>query len=205
MWRTGCNELLFNPFVQWWRKVPIAHQIHRFMWSNAPLHYKFSMLAYMFSYCELSFPFHACSHFSDDYVCATDGIAAAITISIMNYVLLGFQLPVDGFYQHSFEVWLATTVVFFGSGNVGYTLLEYRLGQKPLVSGTVCYNMRRTDRLFSSARCSRTSRGCPSCALILLVSWRDRSVSDSDGVQFLLLWRTFDPRVAGDTCRLLLV
>lgn len=51
-WCIGCNELLFNPFVQWWRKGPIAHQIHKFLWSNAPLHYKFSMMAYMFSYCE---------------------------------------------------------------------------------------------------------------------------------------------------------
>ena len=47
----GCSELLFNPLVQWWRKGPIAHQIHRFMWSNAPIHYKISMMAYMFSYC----------------------------------------------------------------------------------------------------------------------------------------------------------
>ena len=68
----------------------------------------------------------------------TDGISAAITISILNYVLLGFQFPVDGFYQHSFEVWLAVTVVFFGSGNVGFTLLEYRLGHKPFVSNLDC-------------------------------------------------------------------
>ncbi|RPD65196.1 hypothetical protein L226DRAFT_456355 [Lentinus tigrinus ALCF2SS1-7] len=108
----GCNELLFNPLAQWWRKGPIAHQIHRFIWSGAPLHYKFSMLAYMFSYY---------------------GIAAAITISIVNYVMLGFQLPVDGFYMHSFEIWLATTVVFYGSGNVGFTLLEYRLGEKSIL------------------------------------------------------------------------
>ncbi|EJF58996.1 hypothetical protein DICSQDRAFT_182230 [Dichomitus squalens LYAD-421 SS1] len=108
----GCNELLFNPFAQWWKKGPIAHQIHRFLWSGAPLHYKFSMMAYMFSYY---------------------GIAASITISLINYVLLGFQLPVDGFYMHSFEIWLATTVVFFGSGNVGFTLLEYRLGEKSLL------------------------------------------------------------------------
>lgn len=52
----GCNELLFNPIFQWWRKGPIAHQIHRFLWSNAPLHYKFSMMAYMFSYCEYPRP-----------------------------------------------------------------------------------------------------------------------------------------------------
>ena len=62
------------------------------------------------------------------------GIAASITIGIINYVLLGFAFPVDGFYMHSFEIWLATTVVFFGSGNVGYTLLEYRLGKRQLVS-----------------------------------------------------------------------
>jgi len=108
----GCSELLFNPLVQWWRKGPINHQIHRFMWSSAPTHYKLSMLAYMFSYY---------------------GIAVSVTLSFLNYFLLGFQFPVDGFYMHSFEIWLATTVVFFGLGNIGYTLLQYRLGQKNIV------------------------------------------------------------------------
>ncbi|KAF9561703.1 hypothetical protein CPC08DRAFT_722637 [Agrocybe pediades] len=108
----GCNELLFNPIVQWWRKGPITKQIHTFLWSKAPLHYKISMMSYMFSYY---------------------GIAASITISVINYVLLGFQFPVDGFFMHSFEIFLATTVVFWGSGTVGYTLLEYRLGHKKLM------------------------------------------------------------------------
>jgi len=108
----GCSELLFNPLAQWWRKGPINLQIRRFMWCNAPLHYKISVLAYMFSYY---------------------GIAASVTIGIINYVLLGFQFPVDSFYMHSFEIWLATTVVFFGGGNVAYTLLEYRLGHKELL------------------------------------------------------------------------
>lgn len=36
--------------------------------------------------------------------------------------------------MHSFEIFLATTVVFWGSGTLGYTLLEYRLGHKKLVS-----------------------------------------------------------------------
>ncbi|KAF8443806.1 glycosyl transferase family group 2-domain-containing protein [Boletus edulis BED1] len=105
----GCSELLFNPLVQWWRKGPINHQIHKFMWSSAPTHYKISMLAYMFSYY---------------------GIAVSLTLSFLNYFLLGFQFPVDGFYMHSFEIWLATTIVFFGLGNLGYTLLQYRLGVK---------------------------------------------------------------------------
>ncbi|EDQ99846.1 uncharacterized protein LACBIDRAFT_192205 [Laccaria bicolor S238N-H82] len=108
----GCNEMLFNPIIQWWRKGPISRQIHRFLWSKAPIHYKISMLAYMFSYY---------------------GLAGSITISIINYVLLGFQFPVDGFFMHSFEIWLATTAVFWGSGTIGYTLLEYRLGHKKLL------------------------------------------------------------------------
>ncbi|KAH9975273.1 glycosyl transferase family group 2-domain-containing protein [Lactifluus volemus] len=102
------GELLFNPLVQWWRRGPIAYEIRKFLWSKAPFHYKISMLAY--------------------------GIAASITIAVINYVLLGFQFPVDAFYLHSFEIFLATSVVFFGTGNVGFTLLEYRLGEKDLLT-----------------------------------------------------------------------
>lgn len=56
-----------------------------------------------------------------------------MTIAIINYVLLGFQLPIDGYYMKSFEIWLATTVVFLGLGNVAFTLLEYRLGEQDLI------------------------------------------------------------------------
>ena len=86
----------------------------------------------MFSYCEST------SAFPSSTLCSTrlaDGIAAAITIGIINYVFLGFQFTVDGFYIASFEIWLATTVVFIGSGNVGYTLLQYRLGNNELLTG----------------------------------------------------------------------
>ena len=112
----GCNELLFNPLIQWWYKGPINKQLHVFMWSNAPVHYKISMMSYMFSYY---------------------GIAAAMTLSLLNYVLLGFSFSVDGFYMHSFEIWLACTVVFPGAGNIGYTLLEYRLGTRSLIDSLI--------------------------------------------------------------------
>lgn len=112
----GCNELLFNPFVKWLYKGPINPQIHKFMWSPAPLHYKISMMAYIFSYY---------------------GIAASATISVINYIMLGFQFPTDDFYMHSFEIWLATFVVFFGAGNVGYVLLQYRLGERGIVGGAI--------------------------------------------------------------------
>ena len=57
-----------------------------------------------------------------------------MTIAVINYILLGWEFPVDGYYRHSFEIWLATTVVFYGAGNVGFILLEYRLGAKGLFS-----------------------------------------------------------------------
>lgn len=112
----GCNELLFHPVIQWWRKGPITKQLRVFLWSNAPVHYKISMLAYMFSYY---------------------GIAASAALSVINYFLLGLALEVDAFYLHSFEIWLACTVVFPCAGNVAYTLLEYRLGQRDIFSSMI--------------------------------------------------------------------
>lgn len=43
----------------------------------------------------------------------------------------------DGYYEHSFEIWLAVTVVFPGAGNLGFTLLGYRLGQRSLFDSLV--------------------------------------------------------------------
>lgn len=112
----GCNELIFHPLIDWWRKGPITKQLRTFFWSDAPVHYKISMSAYMFSYY---------------------GIAASALLSILNYLLLGLAFEVDGFYMHSFEIWLACTVVFPCAGNVAYTLLEYRLGQRDIFSSLI--------------------------------------------------------------------
>ncbi|KAH6905305.1 glycosyl transferase family group 2-domain-containing protein [Coprinopsis sp. MPI-PUGE-AT-0042] len=110
----GCNELIFNPLIRWWRVGPVNKQLRVFLWSNAPVHYKITMMSYMFSYY---------------------GLAASFLLSVLNYFMLGLALEVDGFYMHSFEIFLAVTVVFPGLGNVGYTLLEYRLGHKGLLWG----------------------------------------------------------------------
>lgn len=47
----GCNELIFNPLIQWWRKGPITKQLRIFMWSSAPVHYKIGMLSCKLHYC----------------------------------------------------------------------------------------------------------------------------------------------------------
>ncbi|KDR73818.1 hypothetical protein GALMADRAFT_251646 [Galerina marginata CBS 339.88] len=111
----GCNEIIFNPLVKWWKAGPISPQLRGFVWSKAPLHYKIGMMSCMFSYY---------------------GIAAATVGSVLNYFLLGFAPQLDRFYLHSFEILLACVVVFPGIGNVGYTLLEYRLGQRNFFGAT---------------------------------------------------------------------
>lgn len=98
---SGCSEMIFNPLYQWLYKGPINVMLRRFVWSDAPLHYKISMMAYMFSYY---------------------GIAAAFTLSLLNYIILGWELPVDGYYLHAFEIWLSCMVVFSGAG----TLCKFR-------------------------------------------------------------------------------
>ena len=83
----------------------------------------------MFSYCQSRTLHHTDSVLTN----RIDGIAASFTTALINYVFLGFQFDVDGYYMHSFEIWLAAMVVFIGLGNISFSLLEYRLGQKPLV------------------------------------------------------------------------
>ncbi|EJD00578.1 uncharacterized protein FOMMEDRAFT_91587 [Fomitiporia mediterranea MF3/22] len=112
----GVNELIFHPFIHWWRKGPITKQLYTFVWSDAPLHYKISCLSYMFSYYS---------------------IAAAISFTLVNYLILGFSLEIDSYYMHNFEIWLACAVVYSISGNIGFTLLEYRLGTRSLLDALV--------------------------------------------------------------------
>lgn len=67
----------------------------------------------------------------------TDGIAASTALSIMNYFLLGFGMETDGYYLHSFEIFLAIMAVFPGSGNLGYIMLECRLGHRNILDSIV--------------------------------------------------------------------
>lgn len=72
------------------------------------------MMAYMFSYY---------------------GIAASFTLSLINYLILGWQLPMDGFYLRGFEIWVSISFVFPVCGNIAYAVLMYRLGHRGLFSG----------------------------------------------------------------------
>jgi hypothetical protein len=44
----GCNEIIFNPLIHWWRRGPISKQLRGFVWSNVPVHYKIGMMSCVF-------------------------------------------------------------------------------------------------------------------------------------------------------------
>ncbi|KAJ6566034.1 glycosyl transferase family group 2-domain-containing protein [Mycena capillaripes] len=113
----GCSELIFNPLIDWWRLGPITKRLRTFFWSDAPLHYKVSMSSYMFSYY---------------------GIAASAVLPVINIIdYLSFRPNIKEFSSQNFELWLVCAVAFPVAASLGYTLLEYRLGQRGFVSAFI--------------------------------------------------------------------
>jgi hypothetical protein len=112
----GVAEMMFNPLVRWWRAGPINKQLRTFLFSKTPVHYKISMLAYMFSYF---------------------AIAAGFLLTAMNYFVLGWSSDVDGYYMHTFEIWLACLVVFPGAGSFAFSILQYRIGQQDFIEAMI--------------------------------------------------------------------
>jgi hypothetical protein len=74
------------------------------------------MMAYMFSYY---------------------GIAVSFVLVLLNYILLGWQLPIDGYYPQSFQIWVAISFVFPIGGNLCYSILQYRLGHQGFIAAFV--------------------------------------------------------------------
>nr|XP_031861885.1 uncharacterized protein CI109_002714 [Kwoniella shandongensis]KAA5528957.1 hypothetical protein CI109_002714 [Kwoniella shandongensis] len=102
----GCSELLFHPLKNWFTKGPITPLFNSFVWSSIPLHSKFTISGYIFSYYAI-----ACSWF----------------LTVANYFIVGLDLPVDGYYLPSWDVTLVCIVLFVGICNVAFITLRYRL------------------------------------------------------------------------------
>ncbi|WRT65030.1 uncharacterized protein IL334_001972 [Kwoniella shivajii] len=102
----GCSELLFQPIRQWIFKGPITPLFNRFMWSTIPIHSKFTICGYIFSYYAIS---------------------CAWILTVANYFIEGWNLPVDGYYLPSWEVTLVCIILFTGLCNVAFIVLRYRL------------------------------------------------------------------------------
>ncbi|WVR04423.1 hypothetical protein IAU60_001425 [Kwoniella sp. DSM 27419] len=102
----GCSELLFQPLKRWFTKGPITPLFHEFVWSSIPMHSKFTISGYIFSYYAIS-----CAWF----------------LTVANYVVVGLNLPVDGYYLPSWQVTLVCIVLFAGLCNLAFIILRYRL------------------------------------------------------------------------------
>lgn len=79
-----CSELLFHPIRKVFTKGPLTPIIREFMWSPIPIHSKYSILGYIFSYY---------------------AIAISWTLTCANYFLEGFNIPLDAYCEcHSTQL-----------------------------------------------------------------------------------------------------
>lgn len=72
------SELLFHPIRRWFTKGPVTPLIRQFFWSSIPLHSKYSISGYIFSYY---------------------AIAIGWILTVANYVLVGFDIPLDDYCE----------------------------------------------------------------------------------------------------------
>ncbi|KAF1354804.1 glycosyl transferase family group 2-domain-containing protein [Delphinella strobiligena] len=108
----GCNELLFHPIAQWFKKGPFTPLFCSFIASGMPLPSKLTIMAYIGTYYALG---------------------SAWLLTTMNYFIMGwFNGWLDHYYLDSFKVYLAIVVVFTGLGNLSLAILRYRIGEMGL-------------------------------------------------------------------------
>ncbi|KAJ9105391.1 hypothetical protein QFC21_001761 [Naganishia friedmannii] len=102
----GCSELIFHPLRYWLFRGPLTPLFRQYLGSNIPIHCKISVLAYIFSYY---------------------AIACSWPLTVLNYVLVGFDLPIDNFYLNGWKIAFVCILLFSGLSNVAAIVLRYRL------------------------------------------------------------------------------
>ncbi|KAF3283186.1 hypothetical protein TWF970_001165 [Orbilia oligospora] len=108
----GSTEIIFNPFIYWFTRGPIAKGFREYMGTGyISMASKFHVTAYLFSY-------HA--------------MASSLPLTILNYILVGWlKGDFDQFFIQSWQTFMATVFVFNIVGNVALAVLRYRLSEKP--------------------------------------------------------------------------
>ncbi|KAI4212163.1 MAG: hypothetical protein LQ351_005032 [Letrouitia transgressa] len=109
----GCNELVFHPLRYWPVRGPFTPLFRKFMLSSMPLPSKFTIMAYVGTYY---------------------AIASAWILTLLNYFMVGwFNGHLDHYYVDSFKIYFAIVVVFNCLGNIGLSVLRYRLDEEGIL------------------------------------------------------------------------
>ncbi|CAL3964384.1 unnamed protein product [Diplocarpon coronariae] len=109
----GCNELLFNPLLEWLWKGPFTPLFRTFLFSNIRFTSKITIISYIGTYY---------------------AIGAAWIMTTANYFAVGwFNGYLDKYYVDSWKVWFSIIIVFNGLGNVALAVMRYRIGERSLL------------------------------------------------------------------------
>lgn len=99
--------MIFNPIKHWY-KGPVTPLFRRFLFGNAPIHYKWASCSYCFSYYAI-------------------GLAFPLTLGltlVQGWLGRDVQAP----YIPSFEVLVACLVVYSAGGTVSLAIVRFRAG-----------------------------------------------------------------------------
>jgi len=104
----GCNELLFHPLIYWPIRGPFTPLFIKFLRSNIKITSKFTIIAYIGTYY---------------------AIAVGFPLSIVNFLIAGWQFELDHYYQTSWKIFVGLCVVYNILSPVSFAMLRYRMGQ----------------------------------------------------------------------------
>ncbi|KAF3048929.1 hypothetical protein E8E11_000427 [Didymella keratinophila] len=115
----GCSELVFHPFLNWYRRGPITPLFRKFLGLKMQLSSKMTVIGYIS-------PYYA--------------LASAFPLGVMNYFMIGWRNgDTDKFYVESWNVLIALVMVFNIMSNICLAILRYRLSEMGPVR-SLCQN-----------------------------------------------------------------
>jgi hypothetical protein len=110
-------ELMFHPFKDWPRRGPFTPLFRRFLGSKIKGTSKFTIMAYIGTYCIIS-PL---------FVLMIDAMASTWICVTVNYFVEGwFAQSVDQYYEDSFSILITVFFVFAVFGPLFNAILRYR-------------------------------------------------------------------------------
>ncbi|PNS18232.1 hypothetical protein CAC42_7601 [Sphaceloma murrayae] len=104
----GCNELIFNPLIYWPTRGIFTPLFLKFIFSNIKITSKFTILAYVGTYY---------------------AIGVGFPLSLLNYILAGWEFQLDQYYQTSWHIFVGLCCVYSILSPIAFAMLRYRMGQ----------------------------------------------------------------------------
>src|SRR5579862_8984440 len=108
---------MFHPMKYWWKRGPFTPLFRAFLRSNIKGASKFTIMAYIGTYCNIFFR----------GILTSDAMASTWICVLVNYFVEGwFSQTIDQYYMDSFSILITVSFVFTIFGPLFNAILRYR-------------------------------------------------------------------------------